>query len=118
MIELAFLDNILMLDPELDIDNNTFVGFDNIRKSMAENDAAQIMYSFDLSVVVSCRICKLYHTRELKQKTNHRLYAVAGHTMEIIMTSFPSVFLCCWSPLILTTSITLVTFVDSIFAKQ
>lgn len=60
--------DILIPVLELDIDDNTFVGLENIGKSIAENDPAQMRYSFDLSVVVSYQICDLWRAKGLTIK--------------------------------------------------
>jgi hypothetical protein len=52
------LDRVHIL--ELDIDNNTFLGFDSIRNSFAQDDPARFEYCFDLSVVVSSTKSVIY----------------------------------------------------------
>jgi hypothetical protein len=41
---------------KIDIDDNSFSGFDNIRKSIAKDDPARIGYSEDLTVLVRSQI--------------------------------------------------------------
>jgi hypothetical protein len=61
-------------DVKLDVDDNTFDGFYNIRKAIALDDPAQIEYCQDLSVIVRSQLAILL-TVGLKE---HILQALCG----------------------------------------
>lgn len=77
-----------------DIDDNTFAGFDKIRKTIASNDTADIQYSQDLSLIVR-EVFGPFHKLADSVTYLLRVYAVAGPILLKVARSCPLMLRCC-----------------------